>query len=343
MEYIKKYKMKNGTFISMLILAIICFITCILCSYCLNIDEEGLKQLTNININVAIVKTIKDTLVIILSIVGTNLLLSLLIDIDSKNQIITDVIQNDVISSPEFYKLMDDDNKKKMLDALEQHLYFKHNLTQSMFDSIRKKIINMACDYYYESCDYIISCNVYDTYIEKEITRKVSLKSFNDNYEIHNFSVGNCSSKEIEGVDAYILVSLEIDGRKIDIKKDVVEINTEIGNLDEQNEYNIKNTYIYNKPLNIYKDKETIVTVKCKTRTAIDDKSSTFRVVKPCKNFSLNYSIKQHEKYRLAVDAFGFLDNADSSANNTSYSDVNITFRDWIFKYDGVVIIILDK
>lgn len=101
--------------------------------------------------------------------------------------------------------------------------------------------------------------------------------------------------------------------------------------------------YIYNKSLTIRNDKETILTVKCKTRTAIDDKSSTFRVIKPCRNFSLVYSITQHEKYRIGVDAFGFLDDADDSANNTSRSNVNITFNDWIFEYDGVVVVILDK
>ncbi|MDO5151257.1 MAG: hypothetical protein Q4D76_17985, partial [Oscillospiraceae bacterium] len=151
------------------------------------------------------------------------------------------------------------------------------------------------------------------------------------------------SSKKIDGMDSYEIVSFEIDGKKVDLKQNVQKKSIRASNLDEQNEYDMNIQYVYNKMLKVEKSKPKTVVVKCKTRTARDDISSTFRVKKPCKNFSLVYSIKQHDKYRLGVDAFGFLDDADESANNISDSNINITFNDWIFKYDGVVVCILDK
>ena len=336
---ITKYKIKSNSAWLILILLVVSGVAYIACTYYLNIFE-----LNEYNINsIATLQTIKDVMLVIISISGTNLLLSLIVEIKSKNSLVTEIMLNDVISSPEFYQQMDNDKKLSMFNALEEHLYFKHNINHIMFKSMRNKIINMVCDYYYESCSYVVTCNVHDTYIEKEITKKVSLKSYDKSFTLKNFSIGSCSSKKIDGLDSYNLISFEIDNEEINLNKYVTQKLSKASNLDKQNEYDVNMEYIYNKSLTIRNDKETILTVKCKTRTAIDDKSSTFRVIKPCRNFSLVYSITQHEKYRIGVDAFGFLDDADDSANNTSRSNVNITFNDWIFEYDGVVVVILDK
>lgn len=339
----EKFKIRSGTIGLVLTILIITMVAYFVCTYYLNLNNLNIVNETSKE-KIVKLQTLRDILLVIISICGTNLLLSIIVEKKSKNSLVEDIILNDVVASPEFYKQMDNNKKKKMFYALEEELFFKHNITHEMFKIVREKIINMSCDYYYESCKYIVTCNVHDNYIEKEITRKVSLKSYEKEYIIKNFSIGNCSSKKIEGMESYQLISFEINNQKIDLKKFVKEIeNKDRCNLDEQNEYDSNKKFIYNKPLKITNDKETTIVVKCKTRTAIDDKSSTFRVVKPCKNFSVVYSIIQHEKYRLVVDAFGFLDNADDSANNTSSSNININFDDWIFKYDGVVVIILEK
>ena len=314
-----------------------------LCTYYINVSEIDVSHVYPYADSLAKIQSLKDILLVFVSVCGTSLLLNLIVETNSKNALITDIIQNDVISAPEFYESMDIDKKEKMFHALEEHLYFKHNIQHTMFAEMRNKIIDMVCDYYYASCNYIVTCKIYDNYIEKEITRKVVLKSYDKNYTIRNFSIGNCSSKKIDGLESYELISFEINGEKVNLDNHVRSQTLGTSNLDEQNEYNVNIRYIYNRPLKISSTKETTVVVKCKTRTAIDDKSSTFRVVKPCKNFSLVYTLEQHEKYRLGVDAFGFLDDADESANNTSESNINITFNDWIFKYDGVVVMILDK
>lgn len=340
----KRYMINNSARILIVILTAVCFLGYIICSYYINIHSlQTINNNIHILDNMSTIETIRDILLVIISICGTNLLLSALVEVKSKNAFLTDIIENDVISAPEFYETMKDENKVKIHNALEEVLYFSYPVVHNMFSNIRSKLNSDINSYYFESCSYVVSCSVKDNYIEKEITKKADIKPYDDTFTINDFSVGNFFSREIDGIKPFDLTSLEIDGRKIDLKQDVSEKPNVINNLDEQNEYNLSISYIYNKPLEISKSTATKIVVKCKTRTPIDDKVSTFRVTKPCKKFSLIYDIKEHDKYRLAVDAFGFLDDADDSTNNSSNSNININFNDWIFKHDGVVVSILDK
>ncbi len=342
MKFLNKFILKRSTFISMIILTILCLLFCIICSYYLNIDTQNNDNVLDISITT--LKTIKDILIILTTILGTNLFMSLLIDVRSKNQIVTDIIENDVIASPEFYEKMSEENKLKMCNALERKLHYKYIKEQEIFNEIREKLKGNIDAYYYESCEYVVSCNIYDTYIEKQITRKVAIKSFDSNYTIKGFSISKISSKSINGIEPFKLELFKINDKKVDLEHDVeLKPCEEADNLDEQNEYDINNRYIYKKPINIFSDEETTITVKCISRTSIDDKGASFRVAKPCHNFSLIYTLQQYDKYRLSVHAFGFLDDADDSANNSSKSNINITFDNWIFENDGVVVIILDK
>lgn len=346
METLKKYIIKRGAFISLIILTILCLLFCIVCSYYLDLSTsiESQNNDNAFGISNTALKTAKDILIILTTILGTNLFMSLLIDVRTKNQIVTDIIENDVIAAPEFYEKMSEENKLKMCNALERKLYHKYNKEQEIFNEIRQKLTGNINSYYYESCKYVVTCNIYDNYIEKQITRKVVIKSFDTKYTIKNFSISNFSSKSINGIESFTLESFKINDKKVDLANDV-ELSPcdEVDNLDQQNEYDINSRYIYKKPMNIYSDKETTITVECISRTSIDDKGASFRVAKPCNHFSLFYTLPQQDKYRLAVHAFGFLDDANDSANNSSKSNINITFDNWIFENDGVVVMILDK
>lgn len=340
----RRYSVSKSTLIIMIILTIICVAVYCFCAYWINMEDmQTFNNTIQPNVDVLVLETIRDIVLVILSICGTNLIVSVLIEVKSKNAFLEDVILNDVIAAPDFYKEMSEQNKLKVYNALEECLYFSYPVVHDMFGGIRNKLKSTIDSYYFESCSYVVSCNINEKYIEKEITKSVSIKSYEKNYIITDFSVGNFSSRSIEGLRSFDLLSLEIDGQKINLKEDISEKADRISNLDEQNKYDLSLKYIYNKPLKICGEKGTQIVVKCKTRTPADDKISTFRVTKPCKQFSLIYNIKQHDKYRLAVDAFGFLDDADDSANNSSDSNINITFNDWIYKFDGVVVSILDK
>ena len=342
MKKVQKFKVNRSATILFIALVLISLVSYFLFSYYINI-ENALAVLEIDMGKIALLETFKEISLVILSVCGFNLLASVIIEVHSKNALISEVITNDVISAPEFYNDMEDDKKVKMFKALEQSLYFDSEVVHGMFDSIRAKLLTTVDDYYYEECDYVVSCSVHDSYIEKEITKKLIIKSYKGEYTIDDFCIGNFVGKKISGMISYELKSLEVDTEKKDINNDISYRTLEMNNLDEQNEYDTSNTLIYNKKLKVSDDKETVIVIKFISRTTVDDKSSTFRVVKPCKKFTLIYSLKQHEQYRLSVDAFGFLDNADESANDTSKSNLNITFNDWIFKNDGVVVTILDK
>lgn len=344
---LKKYKVNLIGTIATIIIFIICIFSYFGFSYYLNIDAISVDVADRNMQQIATIETIRDVLLVILTICGTNFLLSVFIEVRSRNAFLTEIINNDIIACPEFYNGMSDENKEKIYSALEQHL--NYGLPGDIFSNIKGKINNLMEDYFFESCEYVITCDVHDDYIEKEITKVVSIKSFKDKDTIKDFCVGNHSAKTIAGKDSFELLSVEISKESsentidVDIKTQIEKIPCKTSKLDKRNEYDKSESYVYKRPLIIHNNQSTFITVKCITRTTTDDKVSTFRVTKPCKNFILNYSLNQTDKYRLSVDAFGFLDDADNSTNNSSTSNVNIHFKDWIFKYDGVVVSILDK
>lgn len=337
MKNTRKYQINKSTTVIMIITMIICILGYLLCNLQINIKEGASSN------EIAIYKTIKDILLVIISVTGVNLLSSVLIEVKSKNNYLSDIITNDVIASPEFYNNMKNENKNKMYNALEQSLYFKSEIAHEMYTGIRDKLIANLGDYYYTECSYSVTCNIFDTYIEKQVTRKTCIRSYEDIKNQKNFLISGFSSKKINGVEPYEINSIEINGEKIkDIDIEKVQGKDKC-NLDEQNDYNYSVDYIYKKNLSFEKHKDTVIIMKYVTRTSNDDKMSTFRVKCPCKKFTLFYSIKQHEKYRLAVNAYGFLDDSDNSNNNSSKSDITITFNDWIYKYDGVTVAIFEK
>lgn len=336
---LKKYKVSWRGTIFIIIIFIISAIFYCASTYYLNIETISVTD-KNME-HIARLETIKDVLVVILSICGTNLLLNVLIEVHSKNAFLTEIVNNDIIACPEFYDNMSCENKEKVYKALDQNLNYEQ--MQDMFANIKSKMNMLMHDYFFESCEYFVICDIYEDYIEKEITKKVVIKSHEETYMIKDFCVGNVSSKLINGKKTFELLSVKINDSNIDINTQFKRVTQKTGNLDEHNEYDTSESYIYKKVLKISHQHPTTITVKCKARTTIDDKLSSFRVTKPCKSFTLNYTINQADKYRLAVDAFGFLDDADDSTNNSSNASVNIRFKDWIFQYDGVVVVILDK
>lgn len=341
-KYIQKFFIKKSSVCLCIILVFVCAIVYILCSYYLNL--KNILPTDSVDVmKIAALQTIKEVLLIIISLFGANLFLNLLIECKAQNALVTDIIMNDVIATPEFYSTLSEAKQKSMYNALERTLYFKYDISHNMYQDIRDKLLTNINDYYFCKCHFAVSCNVFDSYIEKEVTRSLSLKSYEDAYIIHNYGFGQFTSKTVSGLKSCEIKSVEINGQQVPHTDYTMTSGARIHNLAEQNQYDCSIEYIYNKPITINSKTETLLCVKYVTRTSKDDRISTFRVAKPCKNFSLTYSVKQHEKYRIAVDAFGFLDNADDSANDASDSNVNICFSDWIFKYDGVTVALLDK
>lgn len=336
MRGLKRYKIHKGVMI-VLILLLFC---CITCYFVLTVQVNFNSQITAST--VAVYETIKSILVVIISTIGVNLLSSILIDKNSKNYFLNEIMLNDVIGSSEFYNCMNDNVKEDMYNALECNIFNQNTIKSSMYKSIRDKLNNMSNNYYYTKCSYSVTCTVHDTYIEKVIKRTTHIRSYDECKTLKRHKIIGFSSKRISGLQSFEKISLKINNEKID-ESDCKEIPANEDNWQEQNGYNYSIDYIYQKNLRIYNNKDTIIVMEYRTRTSVDDRMSTFRVSLPCKEFNLHFSLTQQEKYRLVGSAYGFLDDADNSNNNNSKANITIEFSDWIFKHDGAVVVILDK
>lgn len=332
----KRYGINKGTTMLTIILMVLCLLGQFICGFMSIHDDMSAEK-------IAIYKTIKDVLLVIVSVTGVNLFSSILIENNCKNNYLSNIMNNDIISSPEFYNNMSEINKTKVCDALGRSLFFNYEITHEMYKCIRNKLKENLGEYYYTKCSYTVTCNIYDNYIEKEVTRTTRIRSYENVQKQKRFHISSFGSKKIDGFKQYEIKSLEINGQKIN-KDDIDEIITKNqGNLDEQNGYKYFVEYAYKRDLCLNQHQDTVITLKYITRTTNDDRMSTFRVGCPCKNFNLVYTIQQPEKYRIAVSAYGFLDDADNSNNTSSQSDITITFNDWIYKFDGVTVVMFDK
>ena len=337
MKRTKRYKINKGSVLILVLLSIVCLICYSLLSWHIVYD----KQITNETI--AKYETAKSVLVIVISTIGVNLLSGLLIEVRTKNNYLQEIMTDDVVGSPAFYDNMSDEVREKMYEALEASMFSKNKMSSQIYRHVREKLNEEDDTYYYTKCSYSVTCTVYDNYIEKAVTRTTHIRSYEDRITLEDYNVIGYSSKKINGMDSFQKDSLCINGKKIPDSDCEERPRKEEKNLYVQNEYNYSIDYVYKKKLEITSEKDTIIDMKYVTRTSIDDKMSTFRVARPCKEFKLYYTVNQHDKFRLVGSAYGFLDNADDSNNNSSTSNLTIEFSDWIFKHDGATVVMLDK
>ena len=333
---IKKFKVKISSTLLLLFLSIIGIFIYIGCSYYLNLNVNLQKN------EVAILETIINVLTVIISVCGVNLLFSIVIEVNSKNSFISEIMANDVFAAPEFYEYMDKDKKAKIYNALEKSMFSKYDIMQEVYKNVRKKLMDDVEDYYYNESSYSVTCSVHDTYIEKNVTSCIKLRSFDSKRVLKNFVLGSFTFKKIENMESCIINEIEIDGIKLS-ENDYTRQSAKISKLNRQNDYNSSIEYLYNHDLCLTDDKDVVITIHYVTRTSKDDISSSFRVKRLCKNFSLFYETKENNDYRIVCNAYGFLDDADNSINNQEQSNITIKFSDWIFKYDGATVIILRK
>lgn len=290
-------------------------------------------------------KMLKDILLVIISVLGTNLLLNVVIQKGQNNDFFTDFFANDIISSPEFYENLDDKNTIKILKCLESKQYFNNNvIITEMYDSIRHKLNKIDKEYYFEKCTYNVTCSVYDNFFEKNIVRAIRIRSYKSSAEIRNFNLANYTSKTVNGHKSYELKSLVIDGHELDVSRNVTLKSIPIIDLmSKKNGYDSKINLQYNGKLSLRNDADTTITVNYIVRSTLDDITSTFRASEPCKNFQLIYKIDPNSNYKVTANAFGFWDSADSSPNNLIDHEININFNDWIFEDDGVTVSLSKK
>ncbi len=304
------------------------------------ITDAAIKTLNHINV-------FKNCILIVLSMLVSSFLSALLIDTKDKNSIVAELIINDVFSNCEFYSLLESPHKKKILNGLENEVYFSgKNELQSMFSSMRDSVLEISKDeIYYDNCAIDIQCYIKDDYIEKRILRTVKIKSYDKSFRLTNYPLVKCTYSDALKYEHIEIKALSIDNKPIDLSK-IRRIPLE-GNssLDTKSGYTVSEKYIYDDVIDTSYKKPKEIKVEYITRVPLNDKTYSCRMPYACKSFLFEYAIKQkHDDYRLNTVAFGFIDDAKKTPNiSDDISSVKVSFDNWIFPCDGVAVTLCEN
>ena len=343
---IAKFLIKKGSFF---LLLIICAISLLL-SFFLEYTENEMLLHNNPNKikQIVTIQTLKDITVIITSIIGVNLITTILIDINSRNKTLTDFFADDIISSPQFYEHLNDIEKEKLVNALLANYYFNNkSYIQEMHNSVLEKIQSLCEDgYYFTKCSFDVTCKVKDDYIEKHIEKTVHMRSFDKQKKLKKFCISHYGAQKNGIANEYEINSIKVNGNLITNEKlETSPHNTKPESRSLSTPEDIEYYTVLKEDLTLSNHRDTTIKTSYTTRTAPSDLVSTFKVSKPCKNFSVSFHMEHNHSndYKLQSYAFGFADDAEELSHSSTHNEQTIIFNDWIFKNDGAVIVLVKK
>ncbi len=340
---IKKYKVSTATVVLLVILVLVFGLGYIfLCQY---MNDNKLRD-------DAVLLTIKDILIVLLTICGTNLLVSVIVEVKSNNKMFTDFFNQDIISSPEFYKHLKTDERKSMLSTLETvELYDGKDEISEMYDSIKEKMnLHKEDDYYFEKCAYRITVSEDGNYFKKRTSRTLEIKSYKDKIVIPRYllarivcnDISNCLDKN----NIEVFIETERDGSfvKLDPNKDlIIKSNNKVREIQRKNGYTKIIDIYLKKDLNLNNRRSNKITINYELLCSKNDKVSVYRTLYPCKQFSVHYSVEPKGKYKLIGNAFGFHEKAANQPNYNDDNEIDVELNDWIFTDDGICVALVEK
>ena len=281
------------------------------------------------------IELIKNALLIIISVLGSTMLSALLIEKKKLNKSINDFLLEDILTSTE---ILSDSIKKQILNEMEMDLYYYQNQDkQIIMEQLRKEISLEKFEYFYESCVYSVSCTVKNEFVEYDITREIGIKSFDKNKQISNFCIAKPSLKRLGNEDAFEILEVFLDEQKID-EHDLSEIITEQQSpVYRNNEYDTKYLVQYRKNLNLNNQNPVSIRMRYIVRLPQDDNSMVYRVYVPCKKFRI--TCISSDEYKLKIHPFGIGGKGFQTINSSNANFCSVEMDNWIFPYDGVVIL----
>ena len=280
----------------------------------------------------------KSVVIVLTSIIGTTLITGFLIEKKSRNEIFTETFLDDLSLSEQEHEK----NRKKLLALLERDFYFggsrkKREVYQSIVERGNKALQHIYSTKTYNS----IRCTIYPDRIEKEIVREIWLRSYEDTWEERDFRLADQVVKPLDGISTLEMVEVTVNGETRGADDyELVEKPVSGGGLNQKNAYSTHKIYRYKRPLFLSSKKDTKIVVKCKTTVPPDDFTYCIRMQRPCKEYRLDFRVKDDRGRAcgLSAYAFGFCEDAINTPNDSDPSCVSIRFEDWIFYKDGVCI-----
>ncbi len=342
-SFLNRFKVNKGATILLIVIFVICLCVYGFLCYLTNL-ETGEQVVINNKLNLVTINTVKEILIGIISVIGIDLIFSLVTEVRSNNKMLSDFFKEDIISSPDFYLSLEPETRQKMLKALEQAQYYNDNEPLYMVHSnvIKKLQDYKKDDYYFEKCEYIVRVTDRGDFFEKRIVRNIRLKSYDHNKVIKYFRLGRITCAG-ENNDKFQISEVVVNKNPI-AKSRIIKSETDVEDkLNKKNGYKKEITYSLDK-IKLSKDTDVTISVKIITVCPKDDLVSAFRATVPCKNFSVDYVIEDPEnKYRVVAHAFGFMDHADSYPNNHKDNGVKIELNGWTLRDNGITITTIQK
>ncbi len=297
---------------------------------------------------IVLLNVLKDFFLVIISIIGTTLLTSALIEKNQKNATYTELLANDIFASPEFYSNLSDENKQKMIESLERNYYKRHPVKQELFSAFRDTLNTLKYEYYYEECNINVSYFQKENYTEKLIVRTIKLRSYSDEIQLPQlhlcgYSLGLAILPNSEtALEPFEFISLNIDGIEKSVSNNIVITKKETTNqLLKKCGYSVYYSAELKNSIKIRSDQDLVIRIEYKSRVTDEDNSMSFRVDAPCRKYLLNFYAP--ENYRVWAHAFGAFDVASNSSNGIYDNAISVKFDNWLLPENGVTICCSEK
>lgn len=276
--------------------------------------------------------------------VSASSILGLLLKINENNNLYADLLTNDVFASKDFYDTLNENNREQILSNLESRMFFDGSKAKSdMYSYIRNSLNDSMEDgYYYKSCKYDIHCTIHDNYIEKSILKTVKILPITKSFTLKKFLVAASRHTKIVGKDAFTLKGIKIDSKSVEDKY-IEKKPAPVLDFDRKNGYTENIEVKCTKQIDLSLKTAHEIQIEYITRVPVTDLSYSCRLKHACKNYSFSFRLTDNtnKKYRLQASAYGFVDDASKTPNQTDdKNSVNIEFSGWMFPSDGVSIIL---
>lgn len=345
MIQLKKFKASSLGLICLFVIDLFAFVLYLCCLY--EIDYASTATIKTA------LTVISNTLLVAVSILTTSLLSVPLIDVRTKNTLCSQLLTEDVLGTPQLLAALSESQKSALMKNIEAGLHFNDcPIKEAMLTSVRSKIQNFPCvdgyndDYYLESCEYIVRCTIGDTHIRKTILKRLDIRSYKKKV-MSGFPLCVTSFADL-GTEPYMQIAAltvnKIPKRIQDLVASEEKDSKE--SLAAKSGYLKSAVHTYTGKLALKPNKSTVLEIEYSTLVPITDPVYICRVSSPCKKFHFQFSLDGDNKnnYRVNLSAFGFVDDGSNAPNHNDDSpSVSVSFDDWIFPQDGVVVTITKK
>ena len=340
----KKQKYRRNFFsIRSLVCLIICIVLLLIAYAILLGARFVLNGADNVSSeSVIVVDIFSNVLLVIISVLGSSIFSSFLIERKELDKQSIETILNDVLCSTEYLPLISDRNKGLLEAGL---LGFDCQMQGAMIRAVCSKLFEDNPEYYFEECEYTVNCKIGEKYIEKEITRSSTIRSYAKTCKINGYVFVKMTSKPLScGEDCLTVTKVEINNKRIDSNKYRPSPPRRVNaSLLEKNGYTMEHCYAYKDTLLLKNDESTKIVVTYKTRVEKDDTHYCCRVSEHCNKFSVHFQIDDQRDYKIVTSPFGFMDTAYNSPNDNSRNKVDLVFNGLVFKECGVAIDFKEK